>query len=83
MGAVINAVADTAWENASTTWGQQLLTRSPTGVKNSLTAYTMNYTSSALIGLPGTMNVLSNAQTAAIEFFGDIHCSHLHWYNRS
>ena len=71
IGAVIDAVADKSWMNASTTWGTTL---DPT-VLQALAAphsgYTMNYTNSALKGLSGTLNVISDTNREPVEFFGD------------
>ncbi len=72
IGAVINAVADTSWENASTTWGATTLDAlTLQALKSPHSGYTMNYTSSALTGLPGTLNVVSNTNREPVEFFGD------------
>jgi hypothetical protein len=57
--------------NASTTWGTTL---DPLTLQALAAAprpgYTMNYTDSALKGLPGTLNVVSNTNFEPVEFFG-------------
>ncbi len=73
VGAVINAVADTAWANASTTWGpgvglpalygQALLTPH--------SGYTLNVTDASLKGLPGSISILENDQRVPEQIFGN------------
>jgi len=54
VGAVIDAVADTAWVNASTTWGTRLDDLNKEALKTPHSGYTMNVTSDSLKNLAGS-----------------------------
>ncbi len=68
MGAVINAVADTEWENASTTWGTTLEPLILQALATPHSGYTMNVTIPT--GLPAIHNILSNDQREPQQIFG-------------
>ncbi len=78
-GAVINAVNDTAWVNASTTWGTSLDPLVKTALMTPHSGYTMNYTDPSLKGLaatgggqtPGTIKILSDDTREPKQIFGN------------
>ena len=83
LGAVIDAVNDTAWVNASSTWGSAFDPLLQTALKTPHSGYTMNITSDSLKGLPaasvagapgttvaGAMAILENDQRVPVQIFG-------------
>jgi hypothetical protein len=83
MGAVIDAVNDSAWVNASSTWGSAFDPLLQTALKTPHSGYTMNITSASLKGLPaaslagapgttvaGAMSILEDDNRVPKEIFG-------------
>ncbi len=68
VGAVINAVADTAWENASTTWGVGLAPDILAALQVPHSGYSMNVTIPK--GLQGSMTILRDDNRVPKEIFG-------------
>ena len=69
-GMVINAVNDTAWVNASTTWGTSLTPLLKEALKTPHSGYSMNVTDPSLRGLPGSMTILTDNQREPKQIFG-------------
>ena len=69
-GMVINAVNDTAWVNASTTWGTTLDPLLQQALKTPHSGYSMNVTDPSLRGLPGSITILTNNQREPKQIFG-------------
>jgi outer membrane protein assembly factor BamB len=65
VGAVIDAVADTAWVNASETWGRNLDDLLKEALKTPHSGYTMNVTSDSLKNLAGSSIPTSPGQTVS------------------
>lgn len=83
VGAVIDAVNDTAWVNASTTWGASFDPLLQTALKTPHSGYTMNVTSDQFKSLPaassagapgttvtGSMQIVQDAQRVPKQIFG-------------
>ncbi|MCW4018756.1 MAG: PQQ-binding-like beta-propeller repeat protein [Candidatus Bathyarchaeota archaeon] len=70
LGAVIDAVNDTAWLNASTTWGRSFEPDLQTALKTPHSGYTMNVTDDSLKGLPGSMRILQDSRRVPKQIFG-------------
>jgi outer membrane protein assembly factor BamB len=68
VGAVINAVADTLWQNASTTWGTTLDPLILQALATPHSGYTMNVTLPK--NLPAIRNILANDQREPQQIFG-------------
>ena len=69
-GAVIDAQNDTAWVNASTTWGTGLDPLMQTALKTPHSGYSMNVTDNSLKGLQGSIKVLSDSKREPRQIFG-------------
>jgi hypothetical protein len=69
-GIVIDAVNDSLWVNASSTWGTGL----PSIVKEALkvphSGYSMNVTDNSLKNLPGTITILQDSNRVPKQIFG-------------
>jgi hypothetical protein len=69
-GMVINAVNDTAWVNASTTWGTTLDPLLKQALKTPHSGYSMNVTDPSLKGLPGSITILQDNNRVPKQIFG-------------
>ncbi|MCW4044131.1 MAG: PQQ-binding-like beta-propeller repeat protein [Candidatus Bathyarchaeota archaeon] len=70
LGAVIDAVNDDKWVNASTTWGTALSPQLKEALKTPHSGYTMNVTSDSFKNLPGSMTIIQDKNRVTKKIFG-------------